>query len=293
MSLFLSRKTRLIILILLIILMIILSLLIPACCDKKHLDKCEEQTTSPTPNLVSFDTASNGIGGGSITGSCQVGSKNLPIYSVDKTSQESKCVSLSFDAAWGAEDTLTILDILDKYNIKTTFFMTGEWINNYPDMVREIYSRGHDLGNHSQNHKQMSKLSVDEQKTEIMSVYEKIEALTGYKSFLFRPPYGDYDSTLIDTVYSCNFYPIEWNVDSLDWKNYGVNNIIRTVTKHKALCSGSIILLHNGAKYTADALEEIIKDLLQQGFDIVPISDLIIRENFTMDNNGCQHPETN
>ena len=134
-------------------------------------------------------------------------------------------------------------------------------MDSYPDKVLEIYNRGHDLGNHSQNHKEMSKLSVGEQKDEIMSVANKIKEITGYTSFLFRTPYGDYNSTLIDTVYGCNFYPIEWDVDSLDWKDYGTDNIIKTVTTHKALKNGSIILMHNGAKYTAEALESVITGL--------------------------------
>ena len=219
----------------------------------------------------------NGIGGGAIMGNCSIGSRKLPIYCVDlskKTNLDTskKYVSISFDAAWGDEDTIKILDILDKYNIKTTFFMTGGWVDSYPDKVLEIYNRGHDLGNHSQNHKEMSKLSVNEQKDEIMSVANKIKEITGYTSFLFRPPYGDYNSTLIDTVYGCNFYPIEWDVDSLDWKDYGTDNIIKTVTTHKALKNGSIILMHNGAKYTAKALESVITGLQSQGYEIVPLS---------------------
>ena len=217
----------------------------------------------------------NGIGGGAIMGNCSIGSRKLPIYCVDlskKTNLDTskKYVSISFDAAWGDEDTIKILDILDKYNIKTTFFMTG---------------------NHSQNHKEMSKLSVGEQKDEIMSVANKIKEITGYTSFLFRPPYGDYNSTLIDTVYGCNFYPIEWDVDSLDWKDYGTDNIIKTVTTHKALKNGSIILMHNGAKYTAEALESVITGLQSQGYEIVPISQLINTENFQMDGTGLQIPD--
>lgn len=199
-----------------------------------------------------------------------------------------KYISISFDAAWGADDTIQILDILDKYNVKTTFFMTGGWVDNYPDMVKEIYSRGHDLGNHSQNHKQMSKLTAEQQKEEIMKVSATVKELTGYDMFLFRPPYGDYNNTLINTVYSCNYYPIQWSVDSLDWKDYGVDSIIKTVTKHKKLDNGAIILMHNGAKFTAQALEDVIKGLQEQGYTIVPISQLIIRENFHMDVNGMQ-----
>lgn len=203
-------------------------------------------------------------------------------------SSDKKYASLSFDAAWGADDTIHILDTLDKFNVKVTFFMTGGWVNEYPDMVKEIYSRGHDLGNHSQNHKKMSELNTTEQKQELQSVTDKVKELTGYDMFLFRPPYGDYNSTLINTAYSLNYYPIQWSVDSLDWKDYGVDNIIKTVTTHKALDNGAIILMHNGAKYTAQALEAVITNLQNQGYTLVPISELIIHNNFHMDANGMQ-----
>ena len=199
-----------------------------------------------------------------------------------------KKISISFDAAWGADDTIKLLDILDKHNVKTTFFMTGGWVSTYPDMVKEIYNRGHDLGNHSENHKEMSKLSASEQKEEITAVDNKIKELTGYDCFLFRPPYGDYNSLLINTVYGCNHYPVQWDVDSLDWKDYGVDSIIKTVTRHKALGNGSIILMHNGAKFTAEALDTVLTSLEEQGYEIVPISQLIIRENFHMDGTGRQ-----
>lgn len=201
---------------------------------------------------------------------------------------DKKYVSLSFDAAWGDEDTIQILDILDKYNVKVTFFMTGGWVESYPDKVKEIYARGHDLGNHSQNHKQMSKLDVAGQKEELLSVGTKVKELTGYDMFLFRPPYGDYNSTLITTAYGCNYYPIQWSVDSLDWKDYGVDKIVERVTKNKSLDNGAIILMHNGAKFTADALESVITSLQEQGYTLVPISQLIIKENFHMDGTGKQ-----
>lgn len=231
----------------------------------------------------------NGIGGGDIIGNCTAGKKNLPIYSVDKQAEDGKkYVSLSFDAAWGADDTIQILDILDKYNVKVTFFMTGGWVDSFPDMVKEIYARGHDLGNHSQNHKQMSKLDVAGQKEELLSVHTAVKELTDYNMFLFRPPYGDYNSTLINTTYGCNYYPIQWSVDSLDWKDYGVDSIIKTVTQHKALENGAIILMHNGSKFTAQALESVITNLQDQGYTLIPISEMIIKENFHMDGTGKQ-----
>lgn len=212
-------------------------------------------------------------------------SKEIPIYSV---STEEKKVALSFDAAWGNEDTETLLAILDKYDVKVTFFMTGGWVEKYPEDVKKIAAAGHDLGNHSENHKQMSKLSYDECVDEIMKVHNKVEELTGQSMCLFRPPYGDYNDNLINAVESCGYYTIQWSVDSLDWKDYGADNIVNTVLKHKNLQNGSIILMHNGAKYTKDALERVIVGLKEMGYEIVPISELIYTDNYEIDHMGMQ-----
>ena len=260
-------------------------IMVLACLFYLTPDKKSKNSHPVSSGSVSYIKPGSGIGGGDINGNAVAGKKSLPIYCVKHDDSE-KCISISFDAAWGADDTIEILNTLDKYNVKATFFMTGGWVDSYPDMVKEICSRGHDLGNHSHNHKQMSKLSASEQKDEIMYVTDKVKELTGYDVFLFRPPYGDYNSTLINTVYGCNHYPIQWNVDSLDWRDYGVENIIKTVTNHKALGNGSIILMHNGAKYTAKALGTVIETLQSQGYTFIPISEMIIRDNFHMDGTG-------
>jgi polysaccharide deacetylase family sporulation protein PdaB len=217
--------------------------------------------------------------------SVSASTKELPIYCVDTAEKK---VALSFDAAWGAEDTFEILDILDKYNVKVTFFMTGGWVKDFPDMVKEIYARGHDLGNHSENHKEMSKLSDAENRQELQKVHDSVRELTGYEMFLFRPPYGDYDSELIKTVKDMGYYAIQWSIDSLDWKDYGRESIISRVVESKYLDNGAIILCHNGAKYTASALEDLIVGVQQKGYEFVKISDLIIRENYHMDVTGKQ-----
>lgn len=215
------------------------------------------------------------------------GDRELPIYSV-KT--EEKVVALSFDAAWGAEDFTSIMDTLDQHNVKVTFFMTGGWVSEYPDCVKELVARGHDLGNHSEHHYDMTTISASEQKQELMSVHEKVKELTGYEMFLFRPPYGAYDNSVVLMAYDNGYYPIQWSVDSLDWKDYGVQSIIDTVCNHKALEPGAIILCHNGAKYTAQALDTMLTKLEEQGYTIVPISQLILRENYHMDVTGKQVP---
>lgn len=139
-------------------------------------------------------------------------SKELPIYCVDVKERK---VALSFDAAWGNEDTGEILDILDKYDVKVTFFMTGGWVEKYPEDVKAIYEAGHDLANHSENHKQMSKLDFDQCVDEVMKVHTKVLELTGENMCLFRPPYGDYNDNLIKAVESCGYYTIQWSVDTL------------------------------------------------------------------------------
>ncbi len=220
-----------------------------------------------------------------VTVSNTVNGKELPIYSVET---DDKKVALSFDAAWGNEDTQIILDTLAKYNVHATFFMTGGWVENYPEDVKKIQAAGHDLANHSENHKNMSQLTDAECQEELMKVHNKVKELTGVEMNLFRPPYGDYDSHVITNAKNCNYHTIQWSVDSLDWKDYGVESIIKTVTEHKELKNGAIILMHNGAKYTAQALPTIIEKLQADGYQIVSISQLIYKDNYHLDVTGRQ-----
>ena len=225
------------------------------------------------------------VAGESITVSNSVDGRELPIYCVE--TQEKK-IALSFDAAWGNEDTAKILEILKKHDVHVTFFMTGGWVESYPDDVKAILAAGHDLGNHSENHKNMSQLSDEEKKEELMKVHTKVQELTGYDMFLFRPPYGDYDNAVVNVAKDCGYYTIQWDVDSLDWKDYGVDSIIKTVTQHKHLGNGSIILCHNGAKYTAQALDTLIATLKNEGYTFVPISELIYKDGYHMNHEGRQ-----
>lgn len=225
------------------------------------------------------------FGGRTLPASSRAGERELPIYCVDTDKPQ---VALSFDAAWGNDDTQKILDILEKCGVHATFFMTGGWVSSYPEDVKKICAAGHDLGNHSENHKNMSQLSKDDCVRELMQVHNKVKELTGTDMCLFRPPYGDYDNELILTAQECGYYPIQWSVDSLDWKNYGRQEILDTVLEHKNLGNGAIILMHNGGEYTAQALEELIRGLREKGYEIVPVSQLIYKENYHMDYSGRQ-----
>lgn len=144
-----------------------------------------------------------------------VNGRALPIYCVDT---ESPKIALTFDAAWGNEDTANILAILEKHNIKATFFMTGGWVESYPEDVKAIFEAGHDLGNHSESHPDMATLSAEEIREELMGPHERVRELTGYEMTLFRPPYGSYNNELIDTANECGYYAIQWDVDTYQTK---------------------------------------------------------------------------
>lgn len=211
--------------------------------------------------------------------------RKIPIYCV---ATDQPKVALSFDAAWGNSDSLQLLEILAKYNVKATFFMTGEWVEKYPETVKAITNAGHDLGNHSENHKQMSQISASDCQSEIQLVHDKVKELTGKDMILFRPPYGDYNNTLIDAANGMGYHVIQWNIDSLDWKDFGASDIVKRVVDNQNLCNGSIVLMHNGAKYTKDALEQVIVGLQEKGYTLVPISELIYTENYSTDHTGKQ-----
>ena len=187
-----------------------------------------------------------------------------------------------------AEDFDSMMETLDKHNVKATFFMTGGFVSDNPECVKTLVEKGHEPGNHSEHHYDMATITAGEMKTEIMDVHKKVKELTGKDMKVFRPPYGSYNNELIDTVYGCDYYPIQWDVDSLDWKNYGMQNIIDTVCNHKSLDCGSIILCHLGAKYTSQALDEMLTKLQDMGYEIVPVSKLIMTEGYHMDANGMQ-----
>jgi polysaccharide deacetylase family sporulation protein PdaB len=210
---------------------------------------------------------------------------DLPIYSVNL---EEPKVSLSFDAAWTNEDTSEILEILDQYKVKATFFMTGEWVEKYPKDVKAIAAAGHDLGNHSENHKQMSDLPKNECEEEIMMAHNRVKELTGIEMKLFRAPYGDYNNKIVGTARECGYFTIQWNVDSYDWKDYGVDSILSKTVDNRKLGSGSILLFHVGTKYTAEALEKIIVGLQEKGYEIVPVSQLIYTGEYKVDQMGRQ-----
>lgn len=210
----------------------------------------------------------------------------LPIYSVDT---KDKKIAITFDTNWGTENMDKILDILDKNHVKATFFIIGAWIDKYPEETKEIYKRGHEIGNHSNTHPDFSYASKDRMIQEIAATDAKLMKLLGVSTNIFRFPSGSYTEEAVKTVQSTNHYCIQWDVDSIDWKEHGADiEYNRVMSKVKP---GSIILFHNGAKYTPENLERIIVNLRAQGYEFVKISDLIYKDNYYIDNFGKQIPK--
>lgn len=210
--------------------------------------------------------------------------RSLPIYSV---AREEKKIAISFDCAWGTEHTDAILKALDQNDVRCTFFMVEFWTEKYPEYVKKIDEAGHEIGTHSKTHPYMSKLSEAEIRAELSSSSEAITAVTGKKVDLFRPPYGDYDNLVIDTAKSMGIYSIQWDVDSLDWKDLSATDIAMRIIN--SVKPGSIILCHNNGLHTAEALPLIFSTLQNRGYEFVPIGELIYRENYTIDSAGKQH----
>lgn len=211
--------------------------------------------------------------------------KDLPIYSV---STDQKICAISFDAAWGNEDTGDLIKILEKYNVKTTFFVVGAWVDKFPESVKQLSDAGHEVMNHSDTHPHMTKLSKEDMLKELNMCNDKIEKITGRRPTLFRPPYGDYSNDVVSTVRENGMYTIQWDTDSLDWKDLSEDQIIRRVTEN--VSPGSIVLFHNAAKNTPQALPSILEKLINDGYKIVPVSQLIIKDNYTIDHTGKQIP---
>jgi len=211
--------------------------------------------------------------------------RKLPIYCVQ--TEEAK-VSVSFDAAWGADDTDELLRILEENDVKATFFLCGYWVEKYPEEVQKIAEAGHDLGNHSATHPHMSQLTAEQITEELQKCHQNVKDLTGIEMDLFRPPFGEYDNEVIETAKTNHYYTIQWDIDSLDWKEQGTDAEINQVLNHKHLGNGSIILFHNDLENTPAALDKILEHFSNEGYSFITASDLIYKENYTIRHDGTQ-----
>ncbi len=210
--------------------------------------------------------------------------RKLPIYSVESNQKQ---VALSFDAAWGNDDTEELINTLKKYNAVATFFVVGGWVDKYPQSVKQLSDAGFSIQNHSNSHPYLTKLTTEQIISELRACNEKIAKITGKTPTLHRCPYGDYNNTVINAIESIDMYPIQWNVDSKDWmEDASVDKIINNVMSK--VTDGSIILFHNDAKHTPSALPSILEQLVSRGYNFVFIEDMIYKDNYTIDHTGKQ-----
>ena len=211
--------------------------------------------------------------------------KKLPIYSVD--TQEKK-VALGINCAWGNDDISQLLTLLDKNGVSASFFVTGTFCKRYPDSVKAIAKHGHEVQSHSNTHTDLTSLGRNEILEQIQKCNEKIEAVTGKAPILFRPPSGAYNDLVIELIEQEGMYPVQWDCDSLDYRDISVDDMYARIMKN--LQPGSITLFHSGSVNISEALPIIIQRVEAEGYQWVMVSELIYKRPYTLDHKGRQSP---
>jgi polysaccharide deacetylase family sporulation protein PdaB len=211
--------------------------------------------------------------------------RRLPVYSVQT---EEKKIAISFDAAWGADRTDELLALLEEHQIRTTFFLVRFWVEKYPEVVQRIAAAGHEIGNHSATHPHMASLSPEQIQFELTSTHELIKEVSGQEPYLFRPPFGEYSNRVIENAEAVGYTTIQWSVDSLDWKPLSAAEIAQRVTSR--IEPGAIVLFHNNGEHTPAALRKVLQFCHQEGYEVVPISELLLKGDYYIDVNGKMCP---
>lgn len=196
-------------------------------------------------------------------------------------SKDKKDVYLTFDAGYDNGNMVKILDILDQKDVEATFFITGDFLNRFSDLVIDINSRGYSIGNHTWGHKNITKLSKEEINNELKKVEEKFYDLTNTKiSSYFRPPAGVFNKESLNTIKELGYYTIFWSVAYKDWETTKTGNIDDSVASViDNLHNGAIILLHTVSNENVKALPIIIDKIREEGYGIKSLDNLIINND--------------
>lgn len=211
-----------------------------------------------------------------------VNGREIPIYSVERDDNK---IALTFDCAWNDDDIDSILDTLDKYNCKATFFVVGDWAEKYSESLKKIYDRGHEIGNHSYNHADYTKMSAEAITADLDKCDGIVESITGERPYLMRAPSGGYNNTVVKAVEDSGRMYIQWSVDGIDYGDAEAQDIYERSVRRTQ--NGDIILLHNGTKNTAAILPKIL-EALECKYEFVTVSELIYKDNYVIDNTGRQ-----
>ncbi len=212
------------------------------------------------------------------------GEKKLPVYSVDT---DDKKIALTFNCAWGTEGLGGLLRLLSEEDIKCTFFFVGDFAEKHPEDVRKIYNAGHETGNHSMKHIDPVTQDFAEIVSDINACNEMLFSLTGVTPALYRAPSGSYDNKTVEAAQSLGMTAVQWDVDSIDWKNPSPEKIVSRITGKAA--NGSIVLFHLGKENTLEALPAVIRSLKNQGFCFCTVGELLIEGDTWIDSTGRQH----
>ncbi|MEW6708360.1 MAG: polysaccharide deacetylase family protein [Candidatus Riflebacteria bacterium] len=182
-------------------------------------------------------------------------------------------VFLTFDGGADDDGFTTIVDILDEFKVKCTFFLTGGFVRNYPEKARQILARGHEIANHSMSHPDMKNFSAEKIAAEINAAEDVFAQVTGQRGApFFRFPFGHQNQRVEKIVETLGYRPVYWHIDTIDWREDPVNTIISRVDKK--LRRGSVILMHIGSKNGAKALRRILEIISSRGYNPVRLSDL-------------------
>lgn len=218
--------------------------------------------------------------------SASVNGTFMPICRVET---DQKKVALTFNCTYSAQDMQQLLEILKEKNVHATFFVSDAWAKNYPELLCTIHNAGHDIGGLWTT---QASLSIREQTLTLENLTQRIDRLTDSETTLFRFEDGNYDNSAIRLIQESGGYPVQWNINSMDWKDYGAQDILHRILNSRQLQNGSILLFHAGNAYTAQALPDLIDNLEDQGYQPVPVSELIWKHSYYMDADGVQIPKT-
>ena len=214
-------------------------------------------------------------------------SRQLPVYNVETEGMQA---AISFDAAWGADNTAKILDALREHGAKATFFLAGFWTRKYPELVKRMDAEGMEIGSHSNTHPHMPKLNDTQLDLELSMSKSAVTDITGKEVALFRAPFGDYSDKTMNACKRAELTPIQWDVDSYDWKELEPKAMAERVLSR--VKNGSIVLFHLDGKYTAEALPAILIGLKNKGYRVTGVGDLLIKGDYYIDHAGTMRPKS-
>lgn len=223
-----------------------------------------------------------------VTASTSVDNREIPICRVNRGELT---VALTFEATSQAQGLEQLLETLERHQVKASFFATGEWMEKNTELVQRILENGHDLGSMAALGENMTELSESECRSKIMEVHNSVKETFGYEMKLLRLPHGAYSNSTLRTIYACGYYPIGWSVDSADWKNYGVTQMVQKVCDMEKLQQGEIVRFHLGAEDSTEGLEQVLTFFEKEGIPVLPVSELIYKENYAMEADGTQSPK--